>query len=65
MQPEAQTTTRIFLAVSAGALEINLANIIQGAISVLVLTSPFTFIQYIVLYIVLTLVDWMNRLRDS
>jgi len=42
MQPEAQTTTRGSLAVSAGALEI--ANVIQGALQVFWFTF-FTFIS--------------------
>jgi len=39
MQPEAQTTTRGSLAVSASALEI--ANVIQGALEVLWFTFTF------------------------
>jgi len=43
MQPEAQTTTRSSLAVSAGALEI--AIVIQGALEVLSLyLLPFLFV---------------------
>jgi len=40
MQPEAQTTTRGYLAVSAGALEI--ANVIQGTLKVFWFTFTFT-----------------------
>jgi len=39
MQPEAQTTTRSSLAVSAVALEI--ANVIQGALYLIYLFLPF------------------------
>jgi len=42
MQPDAQTTKRDSLAVSAGALEI--ANVIQGALEVFWFTFTFTFI---------------------